>query len=655
MDEFRSLLDSLESSIKQPSPQHNRLPESVWEEVKVKNHSPDVCRAAWTKICHVTKTHMSLQQMVDVARDLMEKNKNVIKILIGNKDPNFPNAPSVHRANSYNLYTKRRLEETPRPTFKEIAEGWKTLSEGEKQAFALEAEKLNQEAERNLERFLKTLPPEKKQQFLSAKSVKSAKKAISEFDDAPKIHQANGYNIFTKANRDEDPKISFKEIAEKWKQLSEGERKTYTEEAKKVNEQSRLEFETYRQNLTPEKQARFNKEFEKNIKRVSESQRPKIPKPKPPPKLKERELKKAEIQYMKEEKAEAVRENPDTDEDDIMLRLSEAFRSLPYKEQAEYLRKYEAEANEQKKITEFYKSKHIDSPNPPKEKKPHSSGKALKSDDLSVKKIVREESDSSSSSDDSSEEEEVTAKKLSQTSPKKSTPAKKSILMSPSVKMNRRKSESSSSESDSESSDDDKDKKKREMSPVLPVIKQSPRQPSSPANRQPSSPRKRKPSTSSSSSSSSSSSEEDEGSKTVVKGKSPQKPSTPRKRKPFSSSSEEDKGNETVVKVNSPQKPSTPRKRKHSSSSSSSSSSEEEEGNKTVVKKSPKKIVSPRKKMFSSVSEDETDDTSENDKKDKQGSLKSPFPQKMKTTSSLKALKKKKSKSNSGKGIPQTL
>ncbi|XP_062608929.1 uncharacterized protein LOC134270695, partial [Saccostrea cucullata] len=135
MDEFRSLLDSLESSIKQPSPQHNRLPESVWEEVKVENHSPDVCRAAWTKICHVTKTHMSLQQMIDVARDLMEKNKNVIKILIGNKDPNFPNAPSVHRANSYNLYTKRRLEETPRPTFKEIAEGWKVLSEREKQAF----------------------------------------------------------------------------------------------------------------------------------------------------------------------------------------------------------------------------------------------------------------------------------------------------------------------------------------------------------------------------------------------------------------------------------------------------------------------------------------------------------------------------------------
>ncbi|XP_061165119.1 nucleolar protein dao-5-like [Saccostrea echinata] len=650
IDEYRSFLNSLETAIEGPSLQHNRIPDTVWAELD--KQSPEMCRAAWTKICQVAKSHMTVQQMLNVVRDLLETNKKVTKLLIGNKDPNFPNAPLFHRTNSYNLYTKKRLEEDSKPSFKEIAEGWKTLSDKEKQKYAAEAEKLNKEAQEKLDNFLASLPPEKKQKFLSSQSS-SHKSVKSEFADAPKIQKqpANSYNIYTKRRRERDPKISFKEIAENWKLLSDKERQKYADEAKKINEQMRKEVEEYERSLSPARRERF-KQYEKKIKRKNET-----PKPKAPPKLKQRDLKKAEIQYMKEERGEVVEENPDLEEEEVLSRLSEAFRNLDYEEQSEYLRKYEAQASEQRRITEFY-TKHFDSPHPPKGKKSHSSTKAQKSDlsesdsspkprtksdvKSSPKVAVRKEDSSSSeeSSDDSSDDEaNTTVSRLS--SPRKVTPGVKGKNSHSTTKAQK------SDLSKSDSSPKPRTKSDVKSSPKVAVRKED----------------------SSSSEESSDDSSDDEANTTVSRLSSPRKvtPGVKRnQRKSESSSSESESSDDDKEKkkremspvvpviVSSTQQPSSsPRKRKRSpsfsssSSSSSSSSDDEDKGNKKVVKTSPKKMVSPQKKVrSSSVSDDETDDTSDSEKakKDKRGSIKPTSPQKTNIASSLKAFKKKRAK-----------
>ena len=46
------------------------------------------------------------------------------------------------RVNSYLLYTRRRLAETPQPSFKDIGHAWKSLSEVEKKDYQEEAEKV---------------------------------------------------------------------------------------------------------------------------------------------------------------------------------------------------------------------------------------------------------------------------------------------------------------------------------------------------------------------------------------------------------------------------------------------------------------------------------------------------------------------------------
>lgn len=46
------------------------------------------------------------------------------------------------RVNSYLLYTRRRLAETPQPSFKDIGHAWKSLSEAEKKDYQEEAEKV---------------------------------------------------------------------------------------------------------------------------------------------------------------------------------------------------------------------------------------------------------------------------------------------------------------------------------------------------------------------------------------------------------------------------------------------------------------------------------------------------------------------------------
>ena len=46
------------------------------------------------------------------------------------------------RVNNYQLYTRRRLAETPKPSFKDIGQAWKSLSEAEKKHYQEEAEKV---------------------------------------------------------------------------------------------------------------------------------------------------------------------------------------------------------------------------------------------------------------------------------------------------------------------------------------------------------------------------------------------------------------------------------------------------------------------------------------------------------------------------------
>ena len=46
-----------------------------------------------------------------------------------------------------------------------------------------------------------------------------------------------------------------------------------------------------------------------------------------------RDLKKAEVQYLMEEREGALQENPGVEEEEVLQRLSEAFRAMSYEDQ----------------------------------------------------------------------------------------------------------------------------------------------------------------------------------------------------------------------------------------------------------------------------------------------------------------------------------
>ncbi|XP_048774782.2 titin homolog isoform X2 [Ostrea edulis] len=536
--DYKTLLDGVEAAVEELDILY-RIPTTMWGEVKVRDHSEESCVAAWSRLCQVAKRRMTIQDMLRINREFMNKTdteKRLSKVLTGKENPEFPDAPQFHLINAYNVYTKHELKKTPQPTFKEVAENWKCLEESERQKYVKEAAKMNEQKKEELSKYLDTLSPEERERYelhnkpLKDRDPKKLKKR-SEFADAPKKPVWNSYNIYTSLRLQENPRLNFKDIAEDWKHLDKCHRENYVKKAAKVNEQKKKELSEYLDKLSPEERERYDQLHKPPEKKVKA--------PPPRPRLKARDLKKAELQFLKQEKQTAMKEKPDLEEEEILSNLSEVFRSLSYEQQEKYHQAAENEASEQKKITEFYKQ--FESPRQSKGKKSQSS---RVKESISHKKTSK----TTDSSEKSSGEEGQKKREMSPVVP---------VITTPKKKIQRARSSSSSSSSSSDDEDDAHPKSSGKITTPKKTIQRA----------------------RSSSSSSSSSDEEDN-----THLKSSGKITTPKKKiqraRSSSSYSSSSSDEEDDTRLKSSGKITTPKKkiqRARSSSSSSSSSSDEED------------------------------------------------------------------------------
>lgn len=382
---------------------NSRLPHGFWSEIKVGNHSPESCKATWTKISHVVKTHLTFHHVVMVIKDLLKSRnkKRIMKLLVYK----FPDAPMFKLMSGYQCFTKERIAETPQRPFKDIGVEWKALTESERSRYQKKAEKINEELQKKQEEYIRSLSEEMRERYLEHAKGKWQKKlgktTQKEFADAPKSSQSNSYQEYTKERFAEDPNITFTEIGMAWKSMSEAQKKPYQVRAVKINEQAKKELEKYVKSLTDEQQIRFFKS-----RKLTEKSKGRVKKKMKLKALSQRDFKRAELQYLKEEKRVAIKENPDLDEEEILRRLSEAFRSLDLETQKSYCRKAEISLQEQKTITEFYKNFE----SPLLKRKSTSAGTPPSSQGKKSGKKA-DSSDSNSDSSPDSEEEKKTPRK----------------------------------------------------------------------------------------------------------------------------------------------------------------------------------------------------------------------------------------------------
>lgn len=600
-DDIEALLESLENMEEHADFVCNKVPPEVWSSLRVGNHSPESCHKIWNKICQVVKTHLTIHHVLMIMKDMMHS-KKIMKLLVSK----IPGAPTVKIISGYQCFTKERLAETPPRSFKDIGAEWKALSDSERSRYQEKADKANKETIKKQEEFLQSLSEEMKEKYLEqtkriGQKQPSKSKSQKEFADAPKSTQSNSYQEYTKERFAEDPNVTFTEIAASWKTMTEAQKKPYQVRAVKINEEAKRELEKYVKSLTDEEQMRFFKS-----RKLTEKPKARVKKEKKAKGLSQRDFKKAELQYLKEEKKIAIKENPDLEEEEVLKRLSEAFRSLDYETQKSYCRKAEISLQEQKKITEFYKN--FESPLAKKKLT------SLGTPPSQIKSSLKKDSTTSESSDSSSDAEEekvskrkppvlVLGKKAETDSDSSSEDERsgKPVVQSP-VK---RKVRDKSSDSDSSSSSSNiKTGTSLNISPKKPV-----------SSRKNVAKVKNVKKESSSSDSDSSSDEEP---KTTGRQTGPSLKKAPVNKKPESSSgssSSEDEANKTQKKHQARSSPtkkvmlnnkmagmSSPRKAtivKKPETSSSGTSSSEDEANKTQKKTQP--LLSPTKKTTSSL------------------------------------------------------
>jgi len=214
------------------------------------------------KAQYVEKAKKAKEEYAKMSKKFIEDHPEVDAAKLGLLKALPPKAPTPFKLYSDSRVNKLVAEGKTKVEAREVCrEEYKDLSEKQKVKWILLSLKAENAYDAEYEKFKQNNPgadiPAKKS--LLTKEEITIKN--SHVDGIPQKPPNSGYAIFSKklfagnALKDFEGKALLPEVSRRWKELSDGERAVYTQEATKLNEEYKVKYASYLEGLSPEKRA----------------------------------------------------------------------------------------------------------------------------------------------------------------------------------------------------------------------------------------------------------------------------------------------------------------------------------------------------------------------------------------------------------------
>lgn len=243
------------------------------------------CKAQWKelsmkkKMLWITKAEQDKARYEEELKEYCSKHPNYIPLPFKNiltkeeiaLKEKYSGKPDKPPSNSYSLFSKKLLqsEEIKKISAKErmnhIATLWKNCSEEERNKYKAEVDELTEQYKKDYEKYLESLPEDKKQLELQKNAPKKKNKsenpdkkkgkAKMEKVPEPATPPISAFRYFATSKNLQDRKIAKKE----WKKLSEEEQNMYEKKLVEIKREYILQFEKFLNSLSKDELEQFSK------------------------------------------------------------------------------------------------------------------------------------------------------------------------------------------------------------------------------------------------------------------------------------------------------------------------------------------------------------------------------------------------------------